>query len=314
MGIADIYSNRLKNQSDTGPDIYCYDEIPNTLRVQICHILDDSLGTLNEEAVSYFGVKAVYEFLFKTLTREYGVFQLTKTNHQYYHSRIHDFILKEPIVERVLDVIELSSRLLERAIRDQKHKQSSNQAAISDEAVLEINERFKAHGIGYRYENGYIIRIDSELIHKEVVKPCLKLLSDTQYAGANQEFLTAHEHFRHDRNRDCLTSCLAAIESTLKIINTLKGWGQPKRQTSSGLIDHAFQNGLIPEFWANYFSGIRTILESGVPTVRNKLGSHGQGDKIVDIPAEIVSFALNQTASVILFLVSSANRYSDADE
>jgi hypothetical protein len=67
------------------------------------------------------------------------------------------------------------------------------QRRVSEEdynsAVSELNTRFHEHAIGYQFESGQIIKVDSQLIHAEVVKPALALLSAPEYAGANAEFL-----------------------------------------------------------------------------------------------------------------------------
>lgn len=47
------------------------------------------------------------------------------------------------------------------------------------------------------------------------------------------------------------------------------------------------------------------MLESGVPTARNRLGGHGQGAEIVQVPMHYVSFALHQTAAAIVFLATA---------
>jgi hypothetical protein len=51
-----------------------------------------------------------------------------------------------------------------------------------------LNLRFLEHGVGYKYEAGTLIRIDSELVHAEVVKPALNLLRAKEYKGANENF------------------------------------------------------------------------------------------------------------------------------
>lgn len=35
-------------------------------------------------------------------------------------------------------------------------------------------------------------------------------------------------------------------------------------------------NGLVPAFTQNQFTSLQNLLESGIPTIRNKLGGHGQ--------------------------------------
>ena len=47
-----------------------------------------------------------------------------------------------------------------------------------------MNGRFQVRGVGYQFADGEIIRVDSHLIHAEVVKPALSLLRGVEFAGA----------------------------------------------------------------------------------------------------------------------------------
>lgn len=53
----------------------------------------------------------------------------------------------------------------------------------------------------------------------------------------------------------------------------------------------------------SHLTSIRTTLETGIPTVRNKLSGHGQGSTISPIPDEFAEYALNLTATNIVLLV-----------
>jgi hypothetical protein len=66
-----------------------------------------------------------------------------------------------------------------------------------------------------------------------------------------------------------------------------------------------FENELVPKLWGEHFTGIRTMLSAGVPTARNRLGGHGQGTDVVEVPGHYVSFALHQTAAAIVFLTTA---------
>ena len=56
----------------------------------------------------------------------------------------------------------------------------------------------------------------------------------------------------------------------------------------------------------NEFTGLRTILESGTPTVRNKAAGHGAGPNPRNIPRHIAAFQLHQTAAAIVLLIQAA--------
>ena len=91
----------------------------------------------------------------------------------------------------------------------------------------------------------------------------------------------------------------------MKTICDKRSWSYQKTDTAKRLISVCLNNGLVPPFWENHFSGLRSTLESGVPTVRNKLSGHGQGDVPTDVPDHIVSYALHMTAATIVFLVTA---------
>jgi hypothetical protein len=173
-----------------------------------------------------------------------------------------------------------------------------------------LNARFREHGVGFQYESGEIIRVDSQLLHNEAVKPALVLLRAREYAGAQAEFLTAHEHYRNGRTKEALTECLKALESVMKAICAKRKWPHAPNATASVLIQVLFDKGLVPSFWSQHFSALRATLESGVPTARNRLGGHGQGTQVTEVPAHLVAYVLHQTASAIVFLAEAERALS----
>lgn len=139
-------------------------------------------------------------------------------------------------------------------------------------------------------------------MQSEAVKPTLAILREKIYRGANEEFLKAHEHYRHGRHKECLNEALKSFESVMKAICAKHKWTFDQNDTAKSLIDICLKNGLIPQYLQSQFSSLRSVLESGIPTVRNKLGGHGQGASITNVTEPMARYALNLTASNILFL------------
>jgi hypothetical protein len=179
---------------------------------------------------------------------------------------------------------------------------------VVEEAIRVINARLKEHGIGYEYLNDEIVRVDSALIHEEVVRPALQLLLKPDYAGAEAEFLRAHEHYRHGRRSETLVECYKAFESMMKSICEKRNWGYDKSKAAAHLVDVCLQKGLIPAYQKNGLTGLRTILESAIPAPRNKTAGHGAGSKPMEIPEEIVAYVLHLTAATILMLGQAEER------
>ena len=146
------------------------------------------------------------------------------------------------------------------------------------------------------------MRVDSQLIHEEIVRPALSFLSDPMYEGANAEFLSAHEHHRAKKYKECLNDCLKSFESAMKAICTQRGWEINGGDTANRLIKIVFEHELIPSFMQSHFTALKSTLEAGVPTVRNRLSGHGQGVEEVTVPESVAAYALHLTASNVLFL------------
>lgn len=176
MKVYDIYSKRQKILMGKVPDVYQYENIPIPLRVQIVHIMSDALGEQeNQETLD------MYKLIHDILCREYGKLSLVPKisldliNHI---DDVKDFILQNEDINQVIDVVELSFRLIDRFYREVNVINSTEPEITPDEAIEELNIRFREHGVGYQYESGEIIRVDSQIIHADVVKPVLQLLSD----------------------------------------------------------------------------------------------------------------------------------------
>ena len=341
----EIFSKRQKQLRGEVPDVYQYEDIPQKLRVQIVHIWKDTLRAISFRSSSKteFGdAHDAYKAIHNELYREYGRFSLDEDNdfyypesdNSYYNSdaksdveSVVEFFLQTDRTEMAIDVIEISFRYIDQMVRDDFNKSmayeestpskvpifASHDDYVSiyhgispDEAIDQLNYRFREHGVGYQFESGKIIKMDSQFIHSEAIKPTLIMLSAPMYEGTNEEFLNAHEHYREGRYKECLNECLKAVESCLKTICKKRSWHyDDKRSTAKDLIQIVFDNGLIPSFMQSHFSALKSTLESGLPTVRNRQAAHGQGSTQVIVLEYIAAYALHLTASNILLLANA---------
>ena len=60
-----------------------------------------------------------------------------------------------------------------------------------------------------------------------------------------------------------------------------------------------------PSDLQSQFGALRSVLESGVPTIRNRAGGHGAGVKRREVPRHLASYTLHLTAAAILFLAEA---------
>lgn len=302
MKIFDLFSKRQRRARGEIPDVYVYDKLPQPLRVQIVHIIQDAFG------VDHYGAQhadRAYEFVNQALCREYGLFELVKRSQSDKQS-VLNFFLQEELTERALDVVELCFQIINTHIAENgAYNYNTDRKIEPNAAISELNERFKEHGVGYQFESNELLRLDSNYLHAEAVKPTLMVLRGEGFKGANEEFLNAHEHYRHGRHKECLVDALKAFESTMKAICKLRRWASQPTDTAKTLINTCITQGLFPTYLESQIGSLRSLLESGVPTVRNKLGGHGQGPDPTIVPEYLARYALNLTATSILFMVEA---------
>ncbi|MDR6553967.1 STM4504/CBY_0614 family protein [Paenibacillus qinlingensis] len=300
--LLDLFSKRNRKPSKS---IFTYDVIPQEFRIQIIHIWNDAIGAFSLNYYDASPSNEVWNFIHKQLSKEYGLLELTANgNDPFKKCQIY---IQETSTERVLDIVELSFKYIDLSIRRWNHYVCQN-AGISqkpDDAIFELNQRFREHGLGYQYIGEQIVRVDSDFIYREAVEPALKALFEEEFQGASEEFLSAHEHFRKGRNKEAITDALKAFESVMKTICKRMKWEVADNATAKPLINTLLKNELIPMSLQTQFSSLRDTLESGLPTVRNKNSGHGQGDKAIDLPPHLVAYALHLAATNILFLIES---------
>jgi len=309
MPAYDIYSKRKKQQEKAGqPDVYKYDEIPEALRNQVIHIWKTAIGTWREGHYDYSNEPPdnIWIAIHDILCRELGLQTLGRWDDRPF-TKCCAFLLEESDIDNVLSLIEVSFHMIEIVCPDLTYHEKHNAKITQepDDAIDELNARFKEHGIGYQYAGGRIIRMDSQYMHTEAVLPAISLLQQQGFEGASEEFLDAHKHYREGNNKDAISAALRAFESTMKSICSLMGWEFPKNATAKPLIDICIGNGLIPEPLQAHFGSLRATLESGLPTISNRLARHGQGEKRITVPDHYAAYALHLAATNIIFLVES---------
>ncbi|OIN44571.1 hypothetical protein BLL37_00095 [Pseudomonas azotoformans] len=308
MPIINLFSKRMAEERDGATDVYTYDRFSDNFRVQLSLMIQEILGDVH---VAYRETipRDVYASIVTILRKEYGVEYLVSSVYcDTPFEELHRFLRKEPNVERILDAVELGYRLGHRYARKQNYSAAHRYDAEShvDACIEELNGRFKEAGYGYEFvvESESVIRIDSEFVHAEVVKPAIHFLSYPGFEAARSEFFGAYEHYRHERYKEALVDAGKAFESTCKIICKANDWPYAQRDTANKLILILIENGLMPSYNQTFLTSLQSVLASGIPTLRNNLGGHGDGHEILEVSPEIVAYGLHLTASAIMMLAA----------
>jgi hypothetical protein len=307
--LRDTWSRRQRQAAQQSPgDVFKYDEIPSEFRVQVFHLLRHTIGGYADPnpwdpLANLPPSNRLWGRLENMLAEEFGLFQLGEGSNPF--RNFTQFLLDCPDVDQVLDCIELSFRAIDEVVRQwsPEDRYRSGADTYPDNAIATLNARFLEHRLGYQYASGRIVKIDNQMVHAEVVVPTLTLLSDSAFAGANQEFLTALDHLRHRRTKEAIVEAAKSFESTMKTICDLKQWSYAPTDTASKLIDVLVQKGLIPTYMQTQLNALRSLLESGAPTIRNKTAAHGQGAVPIAVSEDVARYAINTAAANITLLV-----------
>ena len=308
MAIINLFSKRMAAERGEVADVYTYDSFSENFRMQLSMMVQDLLG--DHSIVSSHPLpREVYANIVTILRKEYGLAKLARTLYaESYYEELHGFILKEPSVERCLDAIELCYAFGNTHARKQPYSDLHRFDANShvNACLSELNGRFKEAGYGYEFvaETTSIIRIDSEFLHVEAVKPALHFLGIAGFEAARNEFFGAYEHYRHKHYKEALVDAGKSFESTCKVICKSNGWEYTPRDTASKLIQILIDKGFMPAYNQAHLSALQSVLSSGIPTLRNNLGGHGDGPEIVEVPPEVVAYGLHLTASSIAMLAA----------
>lgn len=302
MTLPDTYSRRKRRAAGSSNDVYQYDKMSEKLRVQTVLILHAAMGDYSDSTYN-FEAKEAYEFIVDTARRDKGAFTLVP-HPKNLRDELHRWILSESDTESLLDVIELCFRVIDSSYREYTDT-SEFTTQTPDSAIAEFNARCLEDGFGIQYVDGQIVEISSTVLHSEVVLPAFHLTHVAQFSTVNQEYHAAHKAFRNGEYETCITECGKSFESTLKIIAKSRGWAYKETDPASKLLEAAYKADFIPQYMQTEFSALRSVLESGVPTVRNKSAAHGAGNSPRAVPKHLAAFQLHQTGAAIVFLVEN---------
>jgi len=306
--IIELFSTRRKRLEQAGKeDVFSYGVFPGPLRTQLQQIFSEGIGPSSYEVGGYVPQNDdAWEFIRKSICREKGKHRLAGVDNAKIDTL--NFLGNAPDVEDVIDTCELCCRYIDKVLLEKSSyqlKELGIEVSAAD-SLEEFNYRLRMAAVGYAYEDGQIIRIDSQLVHEEVVKPALRILQQKGYEGPRQEFHQAFSHLRTRDNKDAIVWANKAFESTMKTICAKKGWPVDKGARASDLVKVLRSNGLLPSYLDNSFDQLAAVLSSGLPQVRNNEAGHGSGPIPSQTPDYVAAFAVHLAAAKIVFLAEAA--------
>jgi hypothetical protein len=299
MSVFPIYSRSV----DVMPDVYVYDQIPDKLRNQIIRIWGDFFRQLR------IGQRnSIFQKVTDIISNEHGVLNFPGSFGQIvdYFKELKDSNLALDVIQIMFLTIEESPGYMLAPLAD--GLPVTRLKYPPQLAIQSLNDRFNQSAIGYQYANGKILRLSNDILHEGTVLQTLSLITLPEYKNVNAQYMTAHEHFKKgegSRYRDCITWCLMAFESTIKIIAEKNGWGYEESWSASRLIKLLFEQNFFPRYRDNALNSLRGLIEQSLLPIRNKQGPHGEGSKTVVVPVFLARFMLYDTGATIRLMIET---------
>src|ERR1019366_10647117 len=169
--IFETFAHRKRLQSRKGePEIYTYDQAPEHMRHQICVALAEGIAVYygrvgyNEPPPNADGIWGSIDRLCRKELESY----LSYLHESNLSLRILNYIRNVQDIDDFLSAVEIGCRCHSIISNVFEHKARGAEQKAAD-AIEEINARFEQHSVGYRFDNGQIIRVDSKLTHAEII-------------------------------------------------------------------------------------------------------------------------------------------------
>jgi len=301
-----LFSRRKKRIEGKEKDFFSY-EIPEKVRNQILITIFENL-THNKGGISLYGGLDEFKLLRQKFLKETGKSSLM--NEILAEKDLEKFI-RHSSSEELMDFIEF---LLAFKIWLYS-KGYSNTLSEAETIRKELNRCFLMNKIGYEIipamlkdDLPYIIvPVYSKFLHVETIKRPLALLYNANFKGSLLEFERALEKFKDEDYVGSIQEANKSFESVLKSILDMNNieYDEKKEGTSKKLVEKLIKSDFIDSSLKDAFDRLIKILESGLPTIRNRPGiGHGSGIEPKLIDKSYAEFALHLAGAYIVFLIN----------
>ncbi len=183
-----------------------------------------------------------------------------------------------------------------------------NQSTIrGSELQKEINEAMLAFHCPWRFSDGQFFQVDSDFLDHELNQRAEGLLRQHEFQGAHDEFRSALEDLSGDEPKDAIVKASKSFESTLKTATGQNG-------DFTALQDAFRKAGFMDDIPEDDAKAICKQVLGSLPTLRNKLGGHGQGDRVIQVPRPYALLAVHLAGALNQFVVDLYLRKKPSDE
>jgi hypothetical protein len=158
-----------------------------------------------------------------------------------------------------------------------------------------INETLRDFSLPWRMAEGIVFQVDNAFLEDEVFAEVTPLLGLAEFEGAKEEFAKARDYLTEGNSRDAIFYAHASVESVYKA--ALGGSSKVGSELAQAYANAGYLRGLPKEIG-------QAVQKALMPTstLRNHLGGHGQGEKVLDVPHEYGELAVGLAAVINTFI------------
>lgn len=170
----------------------------------------------------------------------------------------------------------------------------------------EVNRIFIEERVPWRMADGEFFQLDSEFLEAELLARTEALLDKSGFEGALDELREARNDLTAGDAKGVIAHAQQAFESTMKTILGVSDGN------ASSLIRALADRGFFDDLPAQTRAAFGESVLMGLPFMGNRLGRHGQGARVVDVPRHYGELAVHLAGSFIRLLVERHVELTDA--
>ncbi|MTJ82853.1 MAG: hypothetical protein F8N37_17850 [Telmatospirillum sp.] len=161
-----------------------------------------------------------------------------------------------------------------------------------------LNFLFEKNGQPWRLFRGEVVKLNEDMVGATNVPTVFEMLAAGPFAGAAAEFAEALARFAADDAKGTIVEACKSLESTMKVLTGLE------HENAANLVKALLEAGYLDDLPESVRLGFGSTVLMSLPFLRNKLGGHGQGGTVVEVPSAYGHLALQLGAAMNNFLIS----------
>lgn len=184
----------------------------------------------------------------------------------------------------VFDILELASNWM-----DTKGKETFRN---------KINQIFELHDCPWRFSDGEFFKLDSDFVGARLAVDAHDALTANNFTGAADEYAKSRQEFASGDIKDAILYAGKSFESILKIFTGLE------HANADRLLKDMLGKGYFDDLPESIRLGFLDQVLKSLPFLRNKLGGHGQGPNVIEVPPVYGELSIQLAAAFHNFLIS----------